>query len=191
MRQRLQSQSIWKVFASDGGSENVGDGRGSSGIQSMTWVHRKLINTANPLDLFQLTVPARTTWDTQLTKASGWVNPPTPPSLPCFITSEPWMRVRFNSWHMCFNNLRAACLMRRRSPLTVLQLLIGASSYWETWLKVSLGQRGVTTRVGNETREGRRVAGRRTGLRSIWSALRGGVRNGSSIFKAQRPFFFL
>lgn len=67
-----------KSFCPNGGSENVGDGRGSSGIQSMTWVHGKLINTANPLDLFQLTVPARTTWDTQLTKASGRVNAPSP-----------------------------------------------------------------------------------------------------------------
>lgn len=33
--------------------------KGSFGIQSMTWVHGKLINTANPLDLFQLTVLAR------------------------------------------------------------------------------------------------------------------------------------
>lgn len=49
-----------KSFALTEGSVNVGDSKGSSGIQSMTWVHGKLINTANPLDLFQLTVPART-----------------------------------------------------------------------------------------------------------------------------------
>lgn len=49
-----------KSFALTEGSVSVGDRKGSSGIQSMTWVHGKLINTANPLDLFQLTVPART-----------------------------------------------------------------------------------------------------------------------------------
>lgn len=53
--------------------------KGSSGIQSMTWVHGKLINTANPLDLFQLTVLARMMWDMQLTKASGWLTPRVPP----------------------------------------------------------------------------------------------------------------
>lgn len=46
-----------KSFALTDGSLNVRDRKGSSG---MTWVHGKLINTANPLDLFQLTVPART-----------------------------------------------------------------------------------------------------------------------------------
>lgn len=103
-----------KSFALTEGSVNVGDSKGSSGIQSMTWVHGKLINTANPLDLFQLTVPARTMWDMQLTKASGWLTPH-----PRFITGKPWIRVKFNSWHMCFNNLRAASLMHSRSSLSL------------------------------------------------------------------------
>lgn len=54
----------------------------------MTWVHWKLINTANPLDLFQLTVPARMMWDMQLTKASGWLTPHPPVSLPASLGSE-------------------------------------------------------------------------------------------------------
>lgn len=62
--------------------------KGSSGIQSMTWVHGKLINTANPLDLFQLTVPVRTMWDMQLTKASGWLTPHPLVSLPASLGSE-------------------------------------------------------------------------------------------------------
>lgn len=77
-----------KSFALTEGSVNVGDSKGSSGIQSMTWVHGKLINTANPLDLFQLTVPARTMWDMQLTKASGWLTPHPPVSLPASLGSE-------------------------------------------------------------------------------------------------------
>lgn len=52
--------SEMKSFVLTEGAVNVGDTEVSSGIQSMTWVHRKLINTANPLDLFQLTVPAWT-----------------------------------------------------------------------------------------------------------------------------------
>lgn len=52
--------SVMKSFPLTEGFVNVGDSKGSSGIQSMTRVHRKLINTANPLDLFQLTVPTRT-----------------------------------------------------------------------------------------------------------------------------------
>lgn len=77
-----------KSFAAPEGSVSVGDGKGSSGIQSMTRVHGKLINTANPLDLFQLTVPARTMWDMQLTKASGWLTPHLPVSLPASLGSE-------------------------------------------------------------------------------------------------------
>lgn len=105
-----------KSFALTEGSVNVGDSQGSSGIQSMTWVHRKLINTANPLDLFQLTVPARTMWDMQLTKASGWLTQ----SSSCFITGRPWIWVKFNSWHMCFNNLRAVSLIHCRPSFSVL-----------------------------------------------------------------------
>lgn len=66
----------------------MGDSKGSSGIKSMTRVHGKLINTANPLDLFQLTVPTRTMWDMQLTKASGWLTPHPPVSLPASLGSE-------------------------------------------------------------------------------------------------------
>lgn len=52
--------SEMKSFSLTEGLVNMGDGKGSSGIESMTRVHGKLINTANPLDLFQLTVPTRT-----------------------------------------------------------------------------------------------------------------------------------
>lgn len=87
LRQWLQ-HSRNESFALTEGSVNVGDSKVLSGIQSMTRVHGKLINTANPLDLFQLTVPARMMWDMQLTKASGWLTPHPPVSLPASFGSE-------------------------------------------------------------------------------------------------------
>lgn len=54
----------------------------------MNRVHGKLINTANPLDLFQLCVPARMMWDMQLTKASDWLTPYPPVSLPASVGSQ-------------------------------------------------------------------------------------------------------
>lgn len=39
--------------------ESVKSSKFSPGIQNMNQVHGKLINAANPLDLFQLCVPAR------------------------------------------------------------------------------------------------------------------------------------
>lgn len=60
----------------------------SPGIQNMNRVHGKLINTANPLDLFQLCVPARMMWDMQLTKASDWLTPHPLVSLPASIGSQ-------------------------------------------------------------------------------------------------------
>lgn len=60
----------------------------SPGIQNMTRVHGKLINTANPLDLFQLRVPARMMWDMQLTKASDWLTPHPLVSLPVSAGSQ-------------------------------------------------------------------------------------------------------
>lgn len=46
------------------------------------------LRPANPLDLFQFTVPARTTWDTQLTKASGWLTSHHSVSLPASLGSD-------------------------------------------------------------------------------------------------------
>lgn len=54
----------------------------------MNRVHGKLINTANPLDLFQLCVPARMMWDMQLTKASDWLTPHPLVSLPVSVGSQ-------------------------------------------------------------------------------------------------------
>lgn len=54
----------------------------------MNRVHGKLINTANPLDLFQLCVPARMMWDMQLTKASVWLTPHRLVSLPVSVGSQ-------------------------------------------------------------------------------------------------------
>lgn len=54
----------------------------------MTRVHGKLINTANPLDLFQLRVPARMMWDMQLTKASDWLTSHRLVSLPVSVGSQ-------------------------------------------------------------------------------------------------------
>lgn len=75
----------------------------SPGIENMNRVHGKLINTANPLDLFQWRVPARMTWDMQLAKASDWLTPHPLVSLP-----EHWIPVKSTSWHMCFKDLRPA-----------------------------------------------------------------------------------
>lgn len=65
-------QETWKKFSFIG---TVKSSKFSPGIQNMNRVHGKLINTANPLDLFQLCVPARMMWDMQLTKASDWLTP--------------------------------------------------------------------------------------------------------------------
>lgn len=124
-----------KSFALTVGSANVGDSKDSSGSYSMTRGHGKLINTANPLDLFQLTVLGRTMWNMQLTKASGWLIPHPPVSLLANLGSES-------------NSKAVIC------ALTVLRLWIWCSegllslycNYWDGLLLLVEWVQGLTQR---------------------------------------------